>query len=995
MTAPKPPDKIEDYRLEARIGQGAMGQVFRARDEALQRDVAIKFMSDELAARPDARERFRTEARAAARIDHPGVAQVYKVGVHEGVPYMVSEFVRGRSLDTFEGGLPWREAARFGVLLARGLAAAHACGVLHRDIKPSNAIATEDGVKLIDFGLAKLAPEAPRPDLDIDDDASPELTRSGTVMGTPYYMPPEAWRGEAATERSDVYALGALIYELASGSPPHGRIRTKELQQIVQTTEPRPLAERLGDADGQRLGAIVDRCLRIAPDARVQSAAELAEMLEALLAPVEVTPETERAAEELAAKRVLVVHAAREEVAVAFARDALLPFVAASMGRPVVRVAARSAEDVVDALRLPGPKSDATVADVPLFEEPPPEEEAADRLRADVVIVVEGAGAADASWGPVFEAIASSSWVVLPVATASASRLTSVPGIAGAGVVALDPPRARWPWLLVAALGIASAAAVFGAEDAPEALRVDGLERLTYEDGCEEFPSVTPDGRVYYDAEAGGRYQLFARDLASGERERITSVDEGWEFAPAVSPDGARFAFLRRHEGVTRALVATTADPSKTREVALGRVRPTWSPDGRAVWVGDGTRPGRYDLATSTVTRTLTPPPETLLMHLRELADGRVVAIPFAEDVSSVGRGLVVYESDDAPRWLLEKDVLEVLAVRGEDAIVAHRNETEDVELLRVPLSGAPPSPIPGGVHARAGLTLVGDRVLWSNCRIEQKLVALARDGEGERAFVPLSRGDWSEYEPAGVPGTDLVLALSLRSGSVRIWEIDLSREKPSRMLDTGALEPVSVAVSHDGAQVAFGTESEGLFVMPRDGSAAPKRVVEGAANYYPAFTPDGASLVYQTETKDGADRIEERRIDGGGAKRLLDRTASEPAVSSDGAHVAFVLETNAEEELGEVVLFDRTTGRHEKLVESLPPGWYHNLRFSPDGARLLFLESGTTLFEVDLASRRVVHTQKAGANQFMGVTYRGDTIVLGFMRWSGDLWSARVVTDR
>lgn len=991
MTAPKPPDKIEDYRLEARIGQGAMGHVFRARDEALQRDVAVKFMSDELAAQPSARERFRTEARAAARIQHPSVAQVYKVGEHDGVPFMVSEFVRGRSLDTFEGGLPWREAARYGADLARGLAAAHACGVLHRDIKPSNAIATDDGVKLIDFGLAKLAPEAPREDLTLDPDAPPNLTRSGAVMGTPYYMPPEAWRGEAATVRSDVYSLGALLYELASGSPPHGRIRTRELQQIVQVNEPRPLAERLGTADAEAFAAVVDRCLRIAPEQRIHTAAELAELLASVTAPIEADPRSERAAAELDAARVLVVHAHEEADAVAFARDVLLPYVAQQTGRSLVRVQARTAADVEAALTIKR-RDDATVADAPLFEEPPPEEDEVE-LRRDVVVLVEGGAHADASWRSTFERLTPNAWLVLPVATSAVPPLS---GALAAAVFGLDPERkrSRWPWLLVAAMGIASAAAVWVA-DAPSDVRIEDLERVTFEDGCEEFPSLTPDGeRLLYDAELDGRYALILRDLVSGRAEPITGSTEGWEFAPAVSPDGARFAYIRRTDGVSRAYVATFEAPTKSREIAVGRLRPSWTPDGRAVWAGPGTKPQRFDLATSTVTRTLTPPPETQLLHLREIPDGRIVAIPFAEDISSVGRGLVIYEGD-TPKWLFERDVLEVLEVLEDQALVAHRTQSEKVQLWRVPFDGTEPTPLSaGGVEARAGLAVRGDRIVWSNCRIEQKLTALA-DEEGEQAFVPLVKGDWSDYEPAAVPGTDLVLALSLRSGKVRIWEIDLSRKRPARMLETGAPEPVSVAVSPDGTQVAFGTESDGIFVMPRDGSAAPKLAVKGAHNYYPSFTADGRALVYQSENKDGLDRIDVVPLDGGPTERLLDANAADPAVSVDGKTVAFVLETDPDNELGHVVLFDRATKQHERLTMELDAGWYHNLRFSPDGERLLLLESGTKLYEVDLASKKVVNRRDAGANQFMGVTYRGDDIVLGFMQWSGDLWSGRLRVGR
>src|SRR5437868_6289358 len=177
-----------------------MGLVFLAFDTVLARHVAVKFISS---LEPDVatRQRFLIEARAAARVQHPNVATIYRVGELGERPYLITEFVRGQTLDQLEKPVPWRRALDVGISLARGLGAAHRKGVLHCDIKPANAILAEDGaVKLFDFGLATLV-ESP-------------ATRAGTVSGTPDYMAPEVWRAEPATRRSDVYSLGALLFEL-------------------------------------------------------------------------------------------------------------------------------------------------------------------------------------------------------------------------------------------------------------------------------------------------------------------------------------------------------------------------------------------------------------------------------------------------------------------------------------------------------------------------------------------------------------------------------------------------------------------------------------------------------------------------------------------------------------------------------------------------------------------------------------------------------------
>jgi serine/threonine protein kinase/formylglycine-generating enzyme required for sulfatase activity len=330
----RPPDAFDEYRLIRLLGRGRMGAVYLAYDAVLAREVAIKFVSA-LNPSPTARQRFLTEARAAARLQHPNVVAVYRVGEIEGRPYLISEFVRGETLDRVPMPLHWTRALEIGIGLARGLAAAHRKGVLHRDIKPGNAILAEDGTpKLLDFSLAKLdeviseeerrSTRPPRPNVpggpvspsattvlpeeegEIEVDAVPvtggepaelgeealaavALTRVGAVMGTPDYMPCEVWRGQPAGRCSDVYSLGAVLYELCAGAPPYGRIALRHLRRIVLEREPRPLAEVARDVD-PRLAAIIDRCLLRAPEARFPSGEELRDALEEVLRTANAVP---------------------------------------------------------------------------------------------------------------------------------------------------------------------------------------------------------------------------------------------------------------------------------------------------------------------------------------------------------------------------------------------------------------------------------------------------------------------------------------------------------------------------------------------------------------------------------------------------------------------------------------------------------------------------------------------------------------------------------
>ena len=269
--------RLGPYEIAGIIGSGGMGIVLKGHDRALDRFVAIKLLSPHLASSGAARQRFLREARAAAAVVHDNVIAIHGVDEFAGLPYLVMPYCRGTTLEKRvrdSGPMSLREILRVGLQTARGLAAAHAQGLVHRDVKPAN-ILLEDGVervRITDFGLARAA-----------DDAS--LTVTGLLAGTPHYMSPEQALGKPLDARSDLFALGAVLFTMATGSPP---FRAESSHAVLrQVTDVEPADVRLANPDIPAwLSGIVRRLLAKDPAARYQSTAEVAGTLEACLAHV-------------------------------------------------------------------------------------------------------------------------------------------------------------------------------------------------------------------------------------------------------------------------------------------------------------------------------------------------------------------------------------------------------------------------------------------------------------------------------------------------------------------------------------------------------------------------------------------------------------------------------------------------------------------------------------------------------------------------------------
>ncbi len=276
--------KLGPYEIVALIGAGGMGEVYKARDTRLGREVAVKILPASIAADPDRLRRFEQEARAVAALSHPNILGVHDIGQHNGMHFLVTELLEGESLrELLERGIPsHRKSVNYSIQIANGLAAAHCKDIAHRDLKPDNIFITRDGqVKILDFGLAKTVARTERsaPLTDETIRVAGPATDAGTVMGTAGYMSPEQVRGAAVDCRTDIFSFGAVFYEMLTGARAFKRDTTAETMTAILNEDPPELIE-----SGRQIPPALDRtvrhCLEKSPDQRFQSARDLAFDLE-------------------------------------------------------------------------------------------------------------------------------------------------------------------------------------------------------------------------------------------------------------------------------------------------------------------------------------------------------------------------------------------------------------------------------------------------------------------------------------------------------------------------------------------------------------------------------------------------------------------------------------------------------------------------------------------------------------------------------------------
>ncbi|HMF14401.1 MAG TPA: protein kinase, partial [Gemmataceae bacterium] len=276
--------RLGPYEITAQLGAGGMGEVYRARDTRLERDVAIKVLPERFAQDHTALARFQREARAIASLTHPNILAIYDIGNDQGTVYAVMELLEGQTLGKKlkSGVMDWRAALEIATAVAEGLAAAHAKGIVHRDIKPENVFLTSDGgLKVLDFGLARLESRVSSPAMPERPDTITLETQPGLVMGTVAYMSPEQVRGQPADSRSDIFAFGCMLYEMVAGRRPFGGDTNADVMAAILHHEPAGLTDSTRDRHPE-LNDIIFRCLEKNAGQRYQSARDLVAALRAL-----------------------------------------------------------------------------------------------------------------------------------------------------------------------------------------------------------------------------------------------------------------------------------------------------------------------------------------------------------------------------------------------------------------------------------------------------------------------------------------------------------------------------------------------------------------------------------------------------------------------------------------------------------------------------------------------------------------------------------------
>jgi TolB-like protein len=282
-----PGTRLGVYEIAAQIGEGGMGQVYRATDARLGRAVALKVLPAEMARDPERLARFQREARALAALNHPHIVTIYSVEETDGIPFLTMELVEGRSLAELipEGGCPVDRIHATGTALADALTAAHEKGIVHRDLKPANVMMTADGrLKVLDFGLAKEVRAADAADATL---TRAEQTEVGVVMGTPAYMSPEQIAGRTVDHRTDIFSLGTLLYQMASGRRPFEGATSMELASAILRDLPRPLGDVRPEVPAD-LARLIRRCLEKDPQHRVQTARDVGNELREIARPASV-----------------------------------------------------------------------------------------------------------------------------------------------------------------------------------------------------------------------------------------------------------------------------------------------------------------------------------------------------------------------------------------------------------------------------------------------------------------------------------------------------------------------------------------------------------------------------------------------------------------------------------------------------------------------------------------------------------------------------------
>ena len=553
--------RLGPYEVTGRIGAGGMGEVYRARDSRLGRDVAVKVLPEELSSDPDRRSRFEQEARSASALNHPNIVTVHDIGISDSTVYIAMELVEGRTVRELlvDGPIPTKKMLSIAAQTADGLARAHSAGIVHRDLKPENLMVTKEGfVKILDFGLAKLVSPLEDSGSELATLGAAPGTQPGVVLGTVGYMSPEQASGAAADFRSDQFALGTILYEMATGKRAFSRGTAVETLSAIIRDDPEPIA-RVNPAAPAPLRWIVETCLQKDPDERYASTRDLARDLKQ------------------AQERLSDLSQGTAAVAVR-RRSGAAALVPALLGLVALLIAA----DLLVRLRSPSGKPIAP------------------NLRK----LTFGPGLEDEpAWSPDGKFLAyttdergNSDVVVQPLAGGEALRIAG--SDADESQPAWSPDGSKIAFVSaqdrggrihqVLAAGALTAFLRGRGGDVFVVPALGGAASKLVDNGY--FPAWSPDGtQIAFSSERAGKWDLWVVSSEGGSPKRLTD-DSEIDYQAAWSPDGKWIAYgsgTAAHFDL-KAVPAGGGEPRRIESGTTWVLRPTWSADGRSlVYSGD------------------------------------------------------------------------------------------------------------------------------------------------------------------------------------------------------------------------------------------------------------------------------------------------------------------------------------------------------------------------------------------------------------------------
>jgi Tol biopolymer transport system component len=516
------------------------------------------------------------------------------------------------------------------------------------------------------------------------------------------------------------------------------------------------------------------------------------------------------------------------------------------------------------------------------------------------------------------------------------------------------------------------------------ALHASNVHRLTFGEGCQQFPTFGPDGDlVAYDVTMGKDDLVYTMRLSDGATHAVTHVD-GWDVAPALSPDGRRIAFVRMSAKEEGAFVVDVEGATAPRRIAGGQTRPAWSRDGSAIWAGERARPRLYDVETGAVRDEIDAPAGALVA--RVLPAGNGVLALFPDDREPGSQGLALHVAGSPLQWLMHDDFEEAVALTpdGKSVLVSRNLVTRGMELVALPLSGGPPvSLATSGIEARKGIDVSrdGKRIVWSTCASRGGVTRLDR---GKLDPLP-GTGDWEDLGVAPIPGAESLVVLSTRGGPLQPWIVDRTQRQMPRRLELAGTGMEDVDVSPDGAWLVVQAE-EGIEIAPLDGSAPARMLTPGGHDFAPRFTRDGREVLFTRRMDDLHTAVMAVSVDGGEPRVVLAHGARWAAPARVDDTIGYL----AGDQTHALVprIFDPRTGKDAPVSTQLAPGAYMVLARSGDGRRMAVGVGDQRVIELDATTGATLRTFESG-DEIAHLVYVGRDLYVMRYAWSGGLWLA------